>query len=461
MSADEHISEGHAADPAWAWAAYRPDAARPWDLARAGHLFRRTGFGADWNGLQQALADGPDRSIEKLLRPEADVAAFNRTCDVYEASTDSVESLRAWWLRRMMLTPQPLLEKMTLFWHGHFAVNGAKVGNARLMRQHVDLLRRHAMGDFRAILKEVARDPATLVSLDADANRKGRPSDHFAHGLLEAFTLGPGQGSAEDIVDAARSFTGWFVMQDQFRFVEREHDAGVKRILGQEGNWTGEDAIRILLEQPATARLIVRRLYRWLISETNEPSDDLLAPLKTAFAKDYDVSKLVETMLRSNLFFSPAAYRQRIKSPVEFALGIVKGLEELAATAPLGADLAVLGQNLYHPPSIRGWQGGRVWLNTATLLGRGNLAAAMLAGSGRYGEKTNPLAVARKHGHTKPAAIARFFVDLFLQGDLEPDVTESLVRMAAESDLSGDNDLAAWARRTAHSVVALPEFQLA
>ena len=114
MSADEHISDDRAADAAWAWAAYRSDAARPWNLARAGHLFRRAGFGADWNALQQALAEGPDRTIEKLLQPEADVAAFNRTCDAYEASTDSVESLRAWWLRRMILTPQPLLEKMTL-----------------------------------------------------------------------------------------------------------------------------------------------------------------------------------------------------------------------------------------------------------------------------------------------------------------------------------------------------------
>ena len=205
----------------------------------------------------------------------------------------------------------------------------------------------------------------------------------------------------------------------------------------------------------------MRKLYRWLISETDSPSDDLLAPLATAFAKDYDISKLIEQMLRSNLFFSPAAFRQRIKSPVEFALGIVMGLEELAATAPLGADLAVLGQNLYHPPSVRGWPGGRAWINTATLLGRGNLAAVMLAGSGRFGDKINPLAVARKHGHTKPEAIARFFVDLFLQGDVEPSVTESLVRTAAESDLSAENDLSAWVRQMAHSVVTLPEFQLA
>jgi uncharacterized protein (DUF1800 family) len=461
MSANEQISDVRAADPAWAWAAYRPDAARPWDLARAGHLLRRAGFGADWNVLQQALADGPDLAIEKLVRPEADVAAFNRACDAYEASTDSDESLRAWWLRRMMLSPQPLLEKMTLFWHGHFAVNAAKVGNTRLMRQHVDLLRRHALGDFRPLLQDVSRDPAMLLGLDADANRKARPNDHLARGLFEAFTLGPGQCSAQDVADAARSLTGWFVVHDQFRFVEHEHDPGAKRILGQEGAWNGEDAIRIVLEQPATARRIVQKLYRWLISETDVPSDELLAPLTTAFAKDYDISKLVETMLRSNRFFSPAAYRQRVKSPVEFAIGIARGLEELVPTAPLGADLAGLGQNLYHPPTIRGWPGGRAWINTATLLGRANLAAAMLAGAGRYGEKTNPLAVARKHGHAKPEAIARFFVDLFLQGDLEPGATESLVQSAAESNLSAESDLAAWVRQTVRSVATLPEFQLA
>ena len=373
MEADQANPKGQAAvasDAATAWAPYRPDSARPWDLAHAGHLLRRAGFGADWNGLQQALTEGPDRTIDRLLHTEADVAAFNRTSDAYDAATNSIEGLRAWWLRRMILTPQPLLEKMTLFWHGHFAVDGAKVGDARLMRQHIALLRRHALGDFRAMLQDVSRDPATLVGLDANTNHKAQPNDRLARALLESFTLGPERCSAADIGEAARSLTGWFVVQDRFRLVEHEHDPGVKRVLGREGNWSGDDIVRIALEQPATAQLLVRKLYRWLISETDAPSDELLAPLVTAFARDCDISKLVETMLRSNLFFSPAAYRRRIKSPVEFAIGIAKGLEELAPTAPLGQDLAMLGQNLYQPPSLAGWRCGRAWINTATLLGR-------------------------------------------------------------------------------------------
>ena len=302
------------------------------------------------------------------------------------------------------------------------------------MRQHVDLLRRHALGDFRSLLQEVARDPAMLLWLDADTNRKARPNDHFARELFDSFTLGAEQCSANDIADAARSFTGWFVMHDEFRLVEHEHDPGAKQILGREGNWNGEDVVRIALEQPRTAGFLVRKLYRWLISETDEPSDDLLAPLATAFAKDYDISKLVEQMLRSNLFFSPAAYRQRIKSPVEFALGIVKGLEELGPTAPLGA------------------RPGCAWGRTST--SRRAIAAGPAGGRG----STRPRCWAAEtwrwpcwpdradtatksirwpwRGSTaipSPRPIAGFFVDLFLQGDVEATVTESLVRTARRS----------------------------
>jgi uncharacterized protein (DUF1800 family) len=431
------------------WTAYRPDDQRPWNLRAAGHLFRRAGFGASWEQLQQALRDGPQRTIDRLLRPEGDTAAFHRAQDQYEAAVNSIDGLRAWWLRRMIQSPQPLLEKMTLFWHGHFAVSEAKVGNAALMRRHVQLLRTHALGRFDVLLPAVARDPATLLWLDGNANRKIRPNEEYARTVLEAYALGPGVCSQKDIAEAARAFTGWLVLQNEFRFVEHQHDAGEKHILGQTGNFGGDDVLRIALLQPATAKRIVRKLYNWLISETEMAPDEWLAPLDEAFAKDYDVGKLVETILRSNLFFAPFMFRQRVKSPVEFAVGLVRALGEVVPTTHLGQDLAALGQNLYHPPSIQGWQGGPSWINKATLLGRANLAAAMLAGNEPYGNRLDPAALAKKHGHAAPSDAARFLLDLLLQGDVPAAVAEA----AAKSTVN--------LREAAHYIATLPEFQLA
>jgi uncharacterized protein (DUF1800 family) len=448
------------ADPAWAWLPYQPDAERPWTLRLVGHLYRRAAFGANWTQLQQALGDGPQKTIDRFLGPGDEAAAFNRTYDDFEAAagnSGSIEPLRAWWLRRMVLTPHPLLEKMTLFWHGHFAAHAARADSPPLVQEHLKLLRGHALGRFDAMLGAAVRDPALLLAFDSNANRRARPNDYFARNLLECITLGPGQASAKDIAEAARCFTGWFVIQNRFRIVEHEHDEGVKRVLGREGPWQGSDVAPVLLQHPATARFLVRKMYRWLISETDEPGEELLAPLAASLAKDWDIAKLVETMLRSNWFFSSAAYRQRVKGPVEFALGIVRALEELVPTTHLGPDLAGLGQDLFHPPSAKGWQGGRAWINSATLVMRNNLAASVLSNKEKYGDKLRPLDVAKKHGQGSAEQVGRFLLDLFLQGDVEPKVVEALQKAAGPTS---DGDLAAWTRQWTHAVVALPEFQL-
>ena len=443
-------------DPAWAWAAYKPADSAPWDLARAGHLYRRAGFGASWGELQQALTDGPQRTIDKLLKPEIAPAPFNRELDQFESSA-SVDGLRAWWLRRMIQTPHPFLEKMTLFWHSHFAGDAAKVKDARLMQQNVQLLRSQALGSFRIMLQGIWRDPAMLLCLDGAANRKARPNENFAQSLLEVFTVGPGRFGQEDVHEAARAFTGWFVLRGRLRYIEREHDDGDKQIFDQKGRFKGDDVVRILLEQPATAQTLVRKLYRFLLSETEEPDADLLAPLAESFAKDYDISKLVGTILRSNLFFSQASYRRRIKSPVDFALGIIKGLEETVSTTQLADDLANIGQNLYHPPTVHGWPGGRHWINTFTMTARSNLALALLQGSGPYGDKLNPLLIAQKHGASDLQSAGRFLLDLFLQGDVEGDEYDTLLK-AAQAPAGG---LQEQIRRFAYNITTQAEFNLA
>jgi len=438
-------------DPAWAWAAHEPDARRPWNLRRAAHLYRRAAFGADWTQLQQALADGPQQTVDKLLRPQANVDAFNRTRDNDESiAAGSIEGLQAWWLRRMIETPHPLLEKMTLFWHGYFATHAAAVKNPRLMQQHVRLLRAGALGSFSSLLGEMARDPALLTCLGADANRKVLPNENFVRPLMEVFTLGPGQFTEDDVREAARAFTGWFVLRGQLRYIPREHDDTAKRLLGRQGDFGVDDVVRILLEQPATARTVVRKLYRWLISETEEPEEVLIAPLAASFAGDYNVSRLVETMLRSNVFFSEPAYRQRIKSPVEFAVGIVRALEGMVSTTQLARDLVQLGQDLCHPPTVHGWPGGQSWINTATITARHNLSLSLLQGDASYGDKLDPWAVAQRHDCTTPVSAAELLLGLFLQDDGAP-----------RQDLAAAGDPKTAMRGFTHTVTIQPEFHLA
>ena len=424
-------------DPQRAWARYEPDARRPWNLALAGHLYRRTAFGASWPQLQRALSDGPQKTLDGLLRPAADVAAFNQQFDEYETPPGddrNATELRAWWLQRMIRTPHPLQEKLTLFWANHCAANNAMVESAPAMQRHLQLLRRQALGDFRALLAGLVHDTAMYATHNAKASRKAQPNPGLPRWLFEAHL---GVAGELDVREAARACTGWFIYTGELRFIEREHDAGSKNILGHAGNFGADDVARLILEQPATTATIVRKLYRWLISESADPDAALLAPLVAAYAKNYDTLALVETMLRSNLFFSSDVYRQRVKSPVEYALGIIQGLETSVATPPLADALAGLGQNLLHPPTSKGWLGGRNWLNSATAAGRLKLAEALLH-NGAYIENSNPAAVAQKNGQP----VTTFFAKLYLQD---------------ESISHADPD----ARRAAYATVSQPEFQLA
>ena len=456
----ESTTSGGWANPAWAFAPYRPDAQRPWSLRGAGHLFRRAAFGGNWEQLQRAVEEGPQRSVDRLLHPEGDVAGFNRTYDEHEAAVDSHEALQGWWLRRMLLSPHPLLEKLTLFWHGHFAANITRVGNPTLMARQVQLLRQHAFGRFEPMFQQIACDPAMLLALNARANRKSQPNVAYAQALLESYSVGPGACSPRDLREAARALTGWFVLQNAPRWIEREHDAGPKQILSQQGDWNRDDLLRIALAHPSTPRFIVRKLYRWLVSETDSPGDDFLAPLVKRFAKDYDIGGVVETILRSNWFFSPAAYRQRVKSPVELTVGLVRSLEGTIPTLPLGHDLAGLGQSLYAPPGLGGWAGGTVWVSPAMIVARSNVVGAILAGSGRYGEEFNPLSAAVRHGRGSPEQEFQFLADLFLQGDADGSVLQALRRTGSGTALPAEGD-AAWFRRMAHALATLPEAQLA
>jgi uncharacterized protein (DUF1800 family) len=458
-------------EPHWAWEPYRPSGPNPWDLRKAGHLYRRAAFGATWEELQTAVADGPDKAVDKLLRGRED-AAFERYARQMAESTRRFNNdgqLAAWWLYRLVMgDPHPLREKMTLFWHNHFATSNAKVRNAGYMLGMYDLMSRHALGNFRDLVQEMSKDPAMMVWLDTNQNKKGQPNENYARELMELFSLGIGNYTEKDIREAARAFTGWEIRDAKAFLDAGQHDDGAKTVLSRTGNWSGEDIVRICLEQECCPYFICGKLFRFLVSETIPPTRELLAPLVDQFRKSgWDFGALVATVLRSNLFFAPESYRTKVKAPVEFAVGIARALGARPQFSALAQLLEGLGQHLFHPPSVKGWDGGPAWLNAQTLLYRQNLALAFTSDDGQLIPRCDPADLVRKHGQSDDAASVEFFLALFLQGDVPAPARDRLLdylRQVRRPAMSGYESIFGEPDRTVravcHLVLTLPEFQL-
>jgi uncharacterized protein (DUF1800 family) len=459
-------------DPAWAWRRYRPSAEMPWDARRVGHLYRRATFGATYTQLQEGVKAGPEAVLEHLFKGGPGLADFDSQMEALGrtiAQANSGSQLRGWWVARMLYSPYPLQEKLTLFWHNHFATSYAKVQSARYMLGQYALMRRHALGSFAGLLQEMSRDPAMMVWLDTRDSKKGNPNENYARELMELFSLGRGHYTEKDIREAARAFTGWEIKDDAAAFNKDQHDDGEKKVLGRTGKFKGEDIVRICLDQPACGPFIVGKLYRFLVSETASPPPELIAPLARQFRESgWDFGALVRTVLSSNLFFSSHAYRARVKSPVDFALGIVHGLEGRVGALALSQALEELGQGVFYPPSVKGWDGGPAWLNGQTLLFRQNLSGALTSTEdSRFGRRTDPAALARKYGKQGDEEAVDFFLTLFLDGDVPADARQRLVGYERQS--RSQSFPAYWTsqdvadhrvRSLCHLVLTLPEFQL-
>lgn len=465
-------------DPRWAWEPFSPTSQNPWDLKKVGHLYRRAGFGATWTELEKAVRDGPEKTIDALLKGGDKQAAFEREWterSKHVTSGGDESQMRAFWLHRILHSPHPLREKLTLFWHNHFATSNVKVNNVPYMLAQNELLRRHALGSFRAMVLEISKDPAMMVWLDTNLSKKGMPNENYARELMELFTLGIGNYTEQDVREAARAFTGWQVANvlpgaaAKFLFSESEHDDGAKTVLGKTGKWTGEDIVCICLEQKSAPYFLAGKLFRYVISETIAPAPELLEPLAAQFRKsDYDVAGLLAMMLRSNLFFSEQVYRTRVKSPVDFAAGIIHALEGNVGTIALAGALDGMGQQLFYPPSVKGWDGGKAWLNSTTLLQRQNLALALTSTQDTtFGRRTDPAALVRKYKKNADHEIVDFFVKLFLQDDLASDSRARLVEYLTKARATAypiywteREKEAQRIRAVCHLVLTQPEFQL-
>jgi uncharacterized protein (DUF1800 family) len=463
-------------DPATAWRPWQPDAEDRWNLKWAGHLYRRAGFGASPTELYEAVAKGFEATFDLLLPSEPRADRRERQLaldgDAIARRNNPVE-LRGWWLDRMYYTSQPLREKMALFWHNHFATSVIKVQSVPLMHRQNELIRRRALDKFGPFLLDMSRDPAMLVWLDSNSNVKSHPNENYAREVMELFSLGVGHYKEKDILEAARAFTGWHTRDGQFAFNEGEHDGGQKTVLGQTGDWDGGDIVRIVLKQRAAPRFLVRKLYRNFISELAEPPDALLEPLAEELRKsEYDMAGVLRTMLRSRHFFSAHAYRQRVKSPVEFGLSAIRSLGQgFVSPRGLVKKMEAMGQQLFAPPNVKGWEGGRAWLNTATLLARHDFARAMAMGNaevnldaydptGTAAIVSDPSFMVRRQNLTEPARIVAFYADLLVQGDLRDSARKKLIAFMEEGNPTG-NELDKRIREMIHALMTTPEYQLA
>jgi uncharacterized protein (DUF1800 family) len=368
-------------------------AARPIGVEGARHLLDRAGFGATPAEVQAfaplerhvavaRLLGGARR--ESALQPPAFVdepfVPFSRlrTLDAEERQREQrrrVEealALREWWMREMLTTPSPLTERMTLFWHNHFATSQQKVRSAALMYHQNALLRREALGNFATLLHAVARDPAMLIYLDNARSRRQAPNENFAREVMELFTLGEGHYTERDIKEAARAFTGWSLDPGTGTFLLRPawHDEGAKTVLGKAGNFDGDEVLDVLLARDETAEFIVAKLWREFVSPA--PQEREVKRLAKVFRDArYEVKPLLAALFESEAFWSEANRATLIKSPVDLVVGTLRAFEvHPLDLRPAVVTTAALGQNLFAPPNVKGWPGGERWINSATLLGR-------------------------------------------------------------------------------------------
>lgn len=407
-----------------------PIDASEWNYERAAHLIERAGFGGTPAEIRTLAAMTPEDAVRFLVNYESidnghlpaydpsDIhdpglinfppsrpatttlakqtgealgikvkASGNRRLQpvvnkfFYWLRASMLETRRVayWWSNRMLTTRRPLEEKMTLFWHGHFATSESKVRDFRKMLLQNETFRRHATGNFGTLMVAVAQDPAMLYFLDAGVNVKGAPNENFAREIMELFTMGVGNYSETDIREGARAFTGWNSDDLTFIINRDQHDGSEKDFLGQRGTFDGVQAIDIILQQPVTAEYLSAKIYRYFAREDISPA--LNAQLAEILrGANYELKPLLRAIFMSKDFYSPASVGTHIKSPVELVVSTYKklGAEEIPGIPDFNQVTTALGQTLFWPPTVAGWAQGRSWVTPGLLLERGNFARDVL-----------------------------------------------------------------------------------
>jgi uncharacterized protein (DUF1800 family) len=309
------------------------------------------------------------------------------------------------------------------------------------------LLRRHALGDFRELVQSISRDPAMLIYLDSATNRKAHANENYARELMELFCLGEGHYSERDVQELARCFTGWEIKSGQFRFNRFQHDPASKTVLNRTDRFPDGSAIEWVVDQPQAARFVAGKLFRLFICDEPAPPAALVEPLADELrGQGWRISAVVRRILGSQLFFSNHALARKIRSPVDLAVGLLRSLEASTNVEQLADEMQQCGQGLFYPPNVKGWDGGRVWINSSTFLARANMVHRVL-----HDERTRFAGV----------RLAEYF------SRLGANSTEQVVDLAAELLLAVPLSDSARGRLSelpltdaVHALAALPEFQL-
>ena len=457
---------------------YKPNSDDPFDAVKAAHLLNRAGFGGtpeeidkvlklgpveavDWlmdfpeaGAEEQSQDDLPDlssiegypknfREIQQKMRGMTPEERMKYRQMLNRANREAVVQTAYWWLKRMAYGPHPLQEKLTLFWHGHFTTSAKDERAALLMWNQNELLRRQAAGNFREFVRQISRDPAMLDYLNNQQNRKKKPNENYARELMELFTLGIGNYSERDIKEAARAFTGWGHDGEDFAFRKNDHDEDDKSFFGRRGNFDGDDIIDIILQHPVCAKYIAGKLFRsFAYDEVEQPVIDNLALVLRE--SKWDMRPLLRTILTSQAFYSEASIGTQVKSPIQLVVGTIRMLNlDMPNPRVLQGSLTQMGQVPLEPPNVKGWPGGRMWINTSTLFVRYN-TAVLLANSASGTSK----------GFNRDGV-----VDYWLSHLIQRPVSEDKKKVLADA-LGGDSPAEQNVKKMVQLIVSMPEYQL-
>ena len=384
-----------------------PIAKSRWNARTARHLLNRAGFGVPAERVEALAAMAPEEAVASLVnysqypyqgppvpammtpqdyatelreaRSLDEEARRARTQELRRQERLDVQALQSWWLERLTNSPRPLEEKMALFWHGHFATSAQKVQFAWAAWDLNEIFRRHAIGNIKELTIAVGQSLSMLRYLDNFRNVKEHPNENWARELLELFTLGVGNYTEQDVKEAARAFTGWTFNDGGFAYREDVHDFGPKVFLGQRGNFDGWDIIDIIFAQTEASEFFARKLWTFFASDEAEP--EVIAALAEQLRiHGYNLRPALYALFTSEAFYARPLMGSQIKSPVQFVVQLVHDLQ--LPSPPYGAmarATAGLGQNLFYPPNVKGWDGGRKWINANTLLLRYNLPTAIVS----------------------------------------------------------------------------------
>lgn len=477
------------------------------------HLLRRFGLGASLAELDYYEKLGVEGTLDRLINYEKVDEGFNLSIVNFALQQNDMFQLRpegvaSHWVFRMMVTQRPLQEKLTAFWHDHFAISASKANNGYMSYQYLETLRSHANGNFHDLLLAVSQCPDMIQWLDNNTNVKGKPNENFAREVMELFTVGIGNYSEKDIQEASRAFTGWSFRRNargrltpeeaksalkenkkilEFQFRPLQHDNGTKVILGNEGQFGGEDVLGILVGRKETGRYISSKLWSWFAYENPEPA--LLDRLsKVYFDSGFSIKSLLRAIATSDEFWSSKCVRKQIKSPLDFSISIVRqlglgqfalslagdfGPEDRLPVSILGLTRGTYsamdrqGMKLLFPPDVAGWDWGNAWISSATMVERIKFADVVFGGAAVGGRALQAAPYFSQLLSERPLSSAKEAVELFLKlldtdipSEKRSTLEKALNSVGGASALNQPRSAVDALRAMGRLLFAMPEFQL-